>query len=118
MPVERAINAYKKERLNCAQSVFRAFQPRRNIPEEDILQARNLGGGRAEAGLCGALYAALQLADEPLVRQKVREEFVAQAGSDKCREIRRSAYIPCVECVRIATHLLVEHIGENIRMKE
>ncbi|MFO7534111.1 MAG: C-GCAxxG-C-C family (seleno)protein [Kiritimatiellia bacterium] len=110
MPVERALSAYQKERLNCAQSVLRAFQPHRNIPEEDILKAKIHGGGRAEAGLCGALHAALQLVDKPDVRQNVRDAFVASAGSDKCREIRRAARIPCVECVRIAASLLVEHV--------
>ena len=108
MPVERALNAYKKERLNCAQSVLRAFQPHPNISDEDILHARHHGGGRAEEGLCGALYAALRLTDDPGTRQWMKEEFVTQAGSDKCREIRRAARIPCVECVRLAAHLLVD----------
>jgi hypothetical protein len=109
MPVKRALKAYQEEKLNCAQSVLRAFQSHRTIHEDDILRARHLGGGRADAGLCGALYAALQLADEPSIKQKVREAFVSDAGSDKCREIRRAARIPCVECVRLATHLVVEH---------
>ena len=108
MPVERAINAYKKERLNCAQSVLRAFQPHPKITDEDILHARQHGGGRAEEGLCGALYAALRLTDDPETNQRMRGEFVIKAGSDKCREIRRSARIPCVECVRLATSLLTE----------
>lgn len=108
MPVERALSAYQKERLNCAQSVLRAFQPHRNIPEEDILKAKLHGGGRAEAGLCGALFAALQLAGEPEARQRLRNAFVAAAGADTCREIKRTARTPCVECVRIAASLLAD----------
>jgi len=108
MPVERALNAYKKERLNCAQSVMRAFQPHPNITDEDILHAKHLGGGRAEEGLCGALYSALRLTDEPPARQRLRDAFVAETGSDKCREIRRAGRVPCVECVRLAAHLLVD----------
>jgi hypothetical protein len=108
MPVERALTAYQKERLNCAQSVLRAFQPHPNISEQDILHAKNLGGGRAEEGLCGALYSALRLTVEPSARQKLRDAFVAGAGSDKCQEIRRAGRIPCVECVRLAAHLLVD----------
>ena len=114
MPVERALIAYKKERLNCAQSVLRAFQPHRNIREDDIIAARKHGGGRAEAGLCGALHAALQLTDHPPVRQRLRDEFVKTAGSDRCREIRHAARISCVECVQLATSLLVKHGGTTI----
>ena len=104
MPVERAVTAYKKERLNCAQSVLRAFQQHRNIREEDIIHARLLGSGQAEDGVCGALYAALQLAGDLAVRRRLRDTFVASAGSDKCGEIG----ISCVECVRLAASLLVE----------
>ena len=104
MPVERALTAYKKEHLNCAQSILRGFQPHRNIHEEDIVNAKHLGGGEAEAGVCGALYAALQLVGDPPVRQRLRDAFVAAAGSDKCGEIG----ISCVECVRLAASLLVE----------
>ena len=110
MPVERALTAYKKERLNCAQSVLRAFQQHRNIREEDIIHARRLGGGQAEDGLCGALYAALQLAGDPPVRRRLRDAFVASAGSDKCGEIG----VSCVECVRLAVSLLVEHGGATM----
>jgi hypothetical protein len=104
--VERALKAYKHDRHNCAQSVLRAFHPHPNIQEEDILEARHHGGGRAEAGLCGALHAALRLIEEPSTRQRLRESFVAETGSEKCREIRRAGRVPCVECVRLATHLL------------
>ena len=109
MPVERAIAAYKKERLNCAQSVLRAFQEHHKISEDVIAKARHLGGGRADEGLCGALHAALQLAGDPFTKQQLRSAFVSEAGSDKCREIRRAALIPCVECVKMAAKLLDEH---------
>ncbi len=109
MPVDRALSAYQKERLNCAQSVLRAFQTHRNIPEDDIIKAKHHGGGRAEAGLCGALHAALQLVDKPEARRHLREAFVVAAGADTCREIKRTTRTPCVECVRIAASLLVDH---------
>jgi hypothetical protein len=113
MPVERALSAYQKERLNCAQSVLRAFQPHRNIPEEDILKAKHHGGGRAEAGLCGALHAALQLTEEAEARQRLRDAFVAAAGADTCREIKRTAHTPCVECVRLAASLVAGQGGSR-----
>jgi bacterioferritin-associated ferredoxin len=111
MPVERAMTAYKKERMNCAQSVLRAFQEHRSISEDEIVQARHHGGGRAENGVCGALHAAIKLTDDPSVRDHLRSTFVARAGAETCREIRRAARLPCVECVRLAASLLVEHGG-------
>jgi hypothetical protein len=113
MPVERATVAFKERRLNCAQSVLHAFQPLRAISDDEILQAKGLGGGRAEAGACGALHAALMLADSPDVRQRFREAFVAAAGSDTCREIRQAKQLSCLECVQLATRLLAEHSEEG-----
>jgi hypothetical protein len=109
MPVERAVTAYQRERLNCAQSVLRAFQGQRDLPDEAIEAARSFGHGKAEAGVCGALHAALILTESPSARTCLTERFVSQAGSDKCREIRRAARLPCVECVRLAAGLVVDH---------
>lgn len=50
MPVERATTAFKERRLNCAQSVLHAFQPIRTISDDEILQAKGLGGGWVAAG--------------------------------------------------------------------
>lgn len=108
MPVERALNAYQRERLNCAQSVLRGFQEHRQLDDEQIAHARHHGGGRAENGRCGALHAALTLADEPAVRDRLRHAFVTQAGAETCREIRRTARLSCVDCVRLAASLLLE----------
>ena len=113
MPVERALMAYQKERLNCAQSILRAFQAHRPISEDDIVKAKGHGGGRAEGGLCGALFAALQLVPEPDARQRVRAAFVAAAGADTCREIKRTARTPCAECVRLAAGLLAAETGKD-----
>jgi hypothetical protein len=109
MPINRAVTAFKENRLNCAQSVLHAFQQHRNVSEEDIAQARRLGNGRAEDGLCGALYAALELVRDPSARDSLRSAFVAEAGSDKCDDIS----IPCVECVRLAASLLAESENSN-----
>lgn len=108
MPVTRAITAYKDERLNCAQSVLRAFQEQRGISEDQIEEARWDGGGRAKNGMCGALYAALTLTDVPSVRERLQTAFVERAGAATCRDIRRAARTPCIECVRLATSLLLE----------
>jgi hypothetical protein len=78
MPTQRAIQAFTKERLNCAQSILRAFQQQANVTEETILAAQNAGRGNAEAGRCGALQAALQLAGDETTRNKIRSAFVTR----------------------------------------
>ena len=108
MPLTRATTAFQEKRFNCAQSVLHAFQPHRNISDAEILQAKGLGGGRAEAGTCGALHAALLLTDAPAIRQKFRDAFVAAAGADTCREIRHAKRLSCLGCVQLATRLLAE----------
>ena len=118
MPVTRAIKAYKEERLNCAQSVLRAFQQQRSISEDDIEEARWHGGGRAKDGMCGALHSALKLTSDTSARDRLRAAFVERAGAETCRDIRRAARTPCVECVRIAASLLVEHGRTQVGAKE
>ena len=109
MSIERAMTAYTQERLNCAQSVLRGFQHQHNLSEEQIVEVRRHGGGRAEEGMCGALYAALSLASDLPVRGRVRAAFAKSAGSEKCQEIKQVTRVPCHECVRLAASLLAEH---------
>ena len=118
MPVQRAITAYKTERLNCAQSVLRAFQHQMGVPEHAVQQAKQLGGGRAEEGRCGALHAALQLSGDEATRSKVLEAFVERAGAAKCRDIRKRQSLSCAQCVELAAALLVEHHGGTTKSEQ
>jgi hypothetical protein len=108
MPVRQAVAAFKTERLNCAQSILRAFQPEKGIPEDAVRQARQLGQGRAEGGCCGALHAACELAEDEVGRSSLRAAFTARAGSEKCRDIRKSGTLSCEQCVRLAAELVAE----------
>ncbi len=117
MPIERAVTAYQRERLNCAQSVLKGFQDQKMLSDEKISEFRGLGHGKADAGLCGALYAARQLMDTPSARDRLSERFISQAGSDKCREIRSAGRIPCVECVRLAAGLVVEYQNTKVEFE-
>jgi len=105
MPVKKAVNAFTVERLNCAQSIIKAFSPE-GADESAIADARKLSGGRADEGLCGALHAAMQLASDDDAMQKMSQAFEARAGSTKCREIRRAGTIKCEQCVELAAMLL------------
>ena len=108
MTAERAANYFHgPERYNCGQAVLKAFQDEHNISESEIEQFRGLGGGKADGGMCGALFAAKSLvgADK---QDELEAIFVDKAGSWKCREIRRSGSLSCRECVYTAAKLLKE----------
>ena len=111
MLVQRALAAFKTERLNCAESILRAFQQQMGLSEQTIQQATQLGGGRAEEGRCGALHAVLILIDDEGMRSSVREAFVTRAGAEKCRDIRKRKSLSCAQCVELAATLLSEHRG-------
>lgn len=108
MSVEKTLKAYKEEKINCAQSVLRGFQESFQVPEETIAEAKKWGGGRADGGLCGALHSACQLAADDCTRQALHERFLASAGSDRCREIRKLGRLSCGECVALAATVLQE----------
>ena len=95
-----------KGRLNCAQSVLKAFQKEAALPDSAIDNAGNLGGGRAPEGLCGALYGAELIAEEDDVKTGLESAFTDIAGSTKCREIRGNNRLSCRGCVALAAQLL------------
>lgn len=106
MPVRAAVHSYTNERLNCAQSILKAFQEQKNISADEISAARKLGGGKADQGTCGALHAALSLLADPEKKESVRKSFVEVAGSELCREIRAQNLISCQQCVEVAARFL------------
>jgi hypothetical protein len=113
MSVETAVHSYTKERLNCAQSILKAFGHRKDMTRNEIDAAQALGGGKAAGGVCGALHAALLLLDGPEKKQAFREAFVERAGSELCREIRAMKIINCAQCVELAAGLLDEGFAAN-----
>ena len=110
MAVNKAMHAYKVDKLNCAQSIVKAFAPAEGV-QEALRQAKEFGGGRAHDGLCGALYAAMQLAPDEQARNNILRAFEAQATSVKCREIRQARTLKCEQCVELAASLLAQNHG-------
>lgn len=55
--MKNAVDYFHKEpeKLNCAQSILKAWQEDFEISDETIEEFRQWGGGRAEGGVCGAL---------------------------------------------------------------
>ncbi len=106
MSIHEAVHSYTREKLNCAQSILKAYRHRKDITQHEIDAARALGGGRAPGGVCGALHAALLLLDGNATKESVRVSFIERAGSEQCREIRAKKIITCGQCVELAAELL------------
>jgi len=106
MSRKEAVHNYTREKLNCAQSILKAYRHRKDITQNEIDAARTLGGGKAPGGACGALHAALLLHDDAEKKQSLRESFTERAGSEQCREIRAKKIVSCAECVELAAELL------------
>lgn len=99
------------EMYNCAQSVLKAFQDTYKVPPEQVVDSSRLGGGRAEQGMCGALYAAESLVADPVKKAVLRERFRNAAGAVECRAIRSLRKLSCRECVEKAAELILEIDG-------
>lgn len=84
---------------NCAQSVASGCG-RRDL----VAELADCGGGHAPGGRCGALHAAL-LMSPPERREELRRAFVAETGSELCRELKTVFHVPCVKCVGLAAEL-------------
>jgi len=101
------------ENFNCAQAVLDAFQSVTGRSVAPVADYKAHGGGRAPAGMCGALYAACQCAPE--AAEALRGAFVAKTGSPFCKEIKGAQRIRCAECVGTAAELLQQHLAGPVR---
>ncbi|MCI5778240.1 MAG: hypothetical protein MR051_00220 [Lentisphaeria bacterium] len=89
---------------NCAQAVAAG------AGRDDLIEVlAHAGAGKAPDGMCGALYAALQIIPESR-RENARRNFVNFAGSDICVILKMRNRIPCIRCVEKAAEL-VERYG-------
>jgi hypothetical protein len=103
---ETALSVFRQppDRLNCAQSVVHAWCEVTGDTAITVADFKPFGSGKAPEGLCGAVYAACQLA--PDRAETLKAAFAAQLGSLYCREIREAKVHPCATCVAQAAELL------------
>lgn len=107
---EKAVEYFHgKERYNCTQAVLKAFQEEFNVCDEEIVVAAKKGAGRAEGGLCGALYGALYLVKDENIEQEILAAFKKEAGAIHCRQVRKVGKLSCRGCVRLAASLVKEN---------
>ena len=120
---EHALKVFRQppDRLNCAQSVLYAWREVFGDTAITVAELKPFGAGRAPDGLCGAIYAACQLA--PDRAEALKAAFVARVGSIHCKEIRAAKKHPCAECVAQAAELLASkddhcHTGDSCEMND
>lgn len=105
-----AKNHYINRKGNCAQSIAQAWSIKKNIDKntDDIFV--NSGGGKAVNGLCGALYAAIQIANTKNVKEMIINDFQQiSSGYTKCKDIRKNKSLSCIDCVAVAADLLEKY---------
>ena len=104
---EHALKVFRQQpdRLNCAQSVLHAWREVVGDTTLTVAELKPFGSGRAPNGLCGAVYAACQLA--PNRAEELKAAFATGVGSLYCKEIRAAKEHSCAECVAEAAELLV-----------
>jgi len=96
------------ERYNCAQAVLKTFQEKHQIDDETIAKFKAFGGGRADQGLCGALFAATVLLKDTELLETLTQKFKERTSATTCRQIRKAGILSCRECVALAAELVEE----------
>ncbi len=104
----------RKHMLSCSQAVAKAFQNELNLSDNYIADLDKVSSGMAPGGLCGSLYAALELCKGEKMKQEVIDEFLAQAKHAACRDIRINRTISCRKTVELAARLLEKHLLEDL----
>ena len=95
-------------KLNCAQSVIKAYHDLFHASVQEVEAFAAFGGGKAPEGVCGAYHAAWHLVskDNSLKINQFEQDFINAAGSLKCKEIRSKRKLSCLGCVEKAADLL------------
>lgn len=121
MSYEKALTNYlgknAERRMNCAESVVNGFQEECKISREMMEEFHSYGGGKAPEGLCGSYYAVKVLLEKMNAADKIEsliEEFIKEAGSVQCKEIRQNKRLNCQGCVEISSKYLDAVIKSGI----
>ncbi len=87
--------------MNCAQAVCHGAQ------RDDLLEPMaGCGGGKAQGGTCGALYAAMVIAGDK--GEDVKKKFADLNHATTCKELKGGQKVSCHECVSTASQILEE----------
>ncbi len=108
MAINKRALKYFQNGFNCAQATEKAYQEEMGFEDQSrIDDLFTSGRGRAEDGICGALFAAKRiLEDEPEMAQQVEDLFKKYIKSVVCWEIRAVDKYSCHVCVDLTCQLL------------
>jgi len=98
------------EKYNCTQAVLAAFQVETGMTDADIASYSNTGGGKAEGGVCGGLFAARVILKDSPALPAIESTFTTAGGSPGCLEIRKLGQLPCKDCVGLGARLVEQHL--------
>ena len=98
------------DKLNCAQSILKAFQPAFGTADDEIAAFKTAGEGKTPGGVCGALYAATYLLGSPELAGELDAAFEREAGAGHCKKIRKLKKLTCGDCVALAARFLQDHM--------
>ena len=76
--IQKATSAFRKP-YSCAQTIYAAFS---GSDDSKLAYYKENSGGRAPENMCGALFAAMELAPES-ARAEIAAAFAERAGSTK-----------------------------------
>ena len=103
------------ERMNCAESVIKAFKERFLLEDRVIELFKTYGRGCAPDGMCGAFYAAKYIIEncEKEKAEDLERYIIQQAGALDCRSIRGMKKLSCVGCVEKSAEYLENVSGDG-----
>ncbi len=107
----KAVQYYRGiEGYNCAQALLKFYKNRFAVTEDQIGAHAAFGGGDAEGGICGALYAVKQLANNPKIEKIIVQRFKKEVGSVCCDDILEMGRLSCAGCIYTAATILQDII--------
>lgn len=95
---------HAEHRGNCAMAVAAAWISEHGLSPKELEPFQKCGAGRAEGGLCGALYAAIHY--RPDKKDEIVRKFGKIAGGTLCGEIRGKKNMTCTDRVALAAEIL------------
>ncbi len=101
----------RKYRLGCAQAVTKSFQQNLKISDERINLLAAYNTGQAPNGMCGAIYAALELCTSEEQHNRLLNQFLHKAKHLSCRDIRKNKTISCRQAVELAAKIFATEIN-------
>ena len=99
--VDRAVENFRLG-LNCAQAIVK------NYDENMVEHFSDFGSGNAPEGMCGALFAGLNILKDKELQDRLKSEFEDAAGSAKCIRFTKDRRLSCTKRVVLVQKILDE----------